>query len=227
MRKEKVNERMGLLKEAIYAQEKLQSEISERYETDEQFLLLHDTEKEIEEFLKNFLELNPEIKKEYELASQEKTYLINRPIIEWFTNDNYGFSDEWAQCEDCSCIFRLPSADISYYKDGIIYEGEFDDVVCCKKCLDTFNKEDYINSKKNSSNEWIIMYSVDDMKELGWKKINNKEYEYGSYGVLNDPKIILEKAQKEYPDKDFVFVRINESPFHQESVLMMKEKEED
>ena len=34
--KEKVNERMGLLKEAIYAQEKLSSKISERYGTDEQ-----------------------------------------------------------------------------------------------------------------------------------------------------------------------------------------------
>lgn len=225
--KEKVNERMGLLKLAIYEQEELQSEISERYDTDEQFLLLQDTKEEIESFLKEFLEKHSEIKKEYELACQEKTYLINRPIIEWFTNDNYGFSDEWAQCEDCSCIFRLPNTDYSYYKEGIIFEGEFDSVICCKKCLDAFNKEDYITSKINSPEEWVMMYSVEDMQEMGWEKTNNNIYEYGMYEVSHDPEVLLEKAKEEFKEKDFVFVREDENPFAQYFILMMKNKEEE
>ena len=56
--------------------------------------------------------------------------------------------------------------------------------------------------------------------------MNNKSnYEYGLYGTVQYPKIILEKVQKEYPNKDFIFVRIDESPYHQEFALMMKDKE--
>lgn len=223
---EKANERMRMLKLAIYEQDKLSSEISKRYETEEQFLLILDTLKEIKEFILDFLEKHPTLKEDYE--GFKKFY--NNPkkdfmLLEWFTHDNYGYHDEYVRCEDCGCIFKLPSSDYSYYKEGIIFEGEFDTVVCCKKCLDAFNKEDYINSKMNSPEEWVMMYSVEELVEMGWEKTNENIYEYGLYGVSHDPEMLLEKAKKEFKEKDYLFVRQDGNPYAQYFVLLMKDKE--
>ena len=198
-----LKEKMEMLREKLNENDMI-SEIISRYGYDEPFLLIEIADEE--ETIKNFCK---------EIA--------NIDDIEEFTEDNYGYSDEYLICEDCGVAFQNPSLDCNYYKDGIIFENEFETVCCCESCLKEFHDEEYINSCINNPKTWITMYSKKEMANLGWTPVNENEYEYGMYGVCDNPRKILEKYQKK--DKNYLFVRTNENPFAQRFILMTKDKE--
>lgn len=213
--KTNVNERMEELKKVLYDME-LNSEISKRYNSDELFLLILDEDEDIKKAMQKALYNNPLF-----LIDYDRSY----NLIDWFTQDNYGFTDEYYICEDCHAIFMQPSMDYSYYKEGILFEGEFDTVCCCANCLKEYHSEEYIETCKNNPKKWITMYSKDDMISMGWNPIGNKEYENGWYGINDNPEKILEHYQTS--NKDYIFVRTDENPFMQNFILMTKDKEEE
>ena len=199
-----LNERMELLREKLM-NDNLSSEIISRYGYDEPFLLIEIANEEDE--IKNFCK---------EIADMDD--------LDEFTENNYGYSDEYLICEDCGVAFRDPKWDYNYHKEGVVFEDEFNTVCCCEDCLKEYHGEEYISSCINNPKTWIVMYTKEEMIHLGWTPVNENEYEYGMYGINDDPFKILKRHQKE--DKDHVFVRTDENPFMQRFILMTKDKEE-
>ena len=217
--KTNVNERMEELKKVLYDME-LNSEISKRYNSDELFLLILDEDEDIKKAMQKIINNNPLLLIEYNQSYD---------LIDWFTDGNYGYTDEYYICEDCHAIFMQPSVDYSYYKEGIVFEGEFDTVCCCTNCLKEYHSEEYIESCKNNPKKLIIMYSKDDIISMGWNIVNDKEYENGMYGINDNPEKILEHYQTSTPNKnkDYIFVRTDENPYMLNYILMAKDKEEE
>lgn len=200
-----LNERMEMLREKLNENDMI-SEVVSRYGYDEPFLLI-------------------EIAAEEDKIRKFCKEIANIEDLNEFTEDNYGYSDEYLICEDCGIAFQNPKWDYNYYKEGIIFEGEFEAVCCCENCLKEFHIEEYINSCINDPKTWITMYSKEELSNLGWTPVNENEYEYGMYGVCDNPLKILEKYQEK--DKNYLFVRTNENPFAQQFILMVKDKEEE
>lgn len=200
-----LNERMEMLREKLNENDMI-SEVVSRYGYDEPFLLIEIAAEE--DKIRNFCK---------EIANIED--------LNEFTEDNYGYSDEYLICEDCGVAFLDPKWDYNYHKEGAVFEDEFNTVCCCEGCLKEYHSEEYINSCINNPKKWISMYSQKEMSNLGWTPVNENEYEYGMYGVCDNPLKILEKYQEK--DKNYLFVRTNENPFAQQFILMVKDKEEE
>ena len=134
--------------------------------------------------------------------------------IEYLTEDNYGYDDQYMSCECGNVICYNPS---SGYKDNYWMSGCG---VMCEDCIRE-NAEDYIqeyltiNYEKGVPTSNLPINNVFDKGELedfGFELVMDN-LEIGWYGTYNDPREILEKLTKENKDTDYICHCTASNPF--------------
>ena len=115
---------------------------------------------------------------------------------------DYGFSDEWARCDECGKAVRTAPDSYSWKADFFL-----DDQVGGVICGDDVRKDsvNYINWLLESpANRANTILSDSDLESEGFEKVS-EEYESGWYDRHDDPKEILTAAEEEYPNGEFIF----------------------
>ena len=221
-----IQEKMDILAQCIQELD-LYSYIGKRHNKNYRFFVNQDSDEDMQKLHDFIIEQYPDLQNQYEEECRQK----NRQIFffEFMTNDHYGYWDEYIQCDSCYDVCHLASVDYNYYKEETIIEDEEEGIIhVCNHCLKDYYSDVYIKNKINKTNDWITMFDVDHMKKHGWKEpFPKKEFEAGMYGIWQEPEIIVLKVQETYSldEYDFIFVRTDESPYHQEYTIMIKKKE--
>lgn len=141
------------------------------------------------------------------------------PSIDTVFNDNWGFSDEYAVCDDCGTVIRTSPDSYSWKPDFWVSDGE----IRCGDCVRD-NPADYIASLLDNPESANTILSDDELKENGFAKVNPDSYENGWYDKQDEPKDILATAQDKEPDSEFLFSVSGEGQFYTKFDLWKRSK---
>lgn len=147
---------------------------------------------------------------------EEKDPEMNEAIEAEF---NIEWEDEWTTCGDCGKLVRTSGDSYSwkpYY--AILNDCE----VFCGDCIKK-NPSEYLESLINNPSKADI-FDLDLEKE-GFTKLDAR-FENGFYGSNDNPKIILENLQKEFPGNDFIFGNLEPEQFRTNFSIYKREKAE-
>lgn len=157
-------------------------------------------------------ELNEWLNDNYgEILEEETRYSYNGDRyftnwIDYLTQKMWGFSDEYAICDDCGKAFKTSP---DGYSPSPYWIG--DGFIICEDCVKNNYKEDYLESLLNNPKKANTILSEKELLELGYEKVS--EFENGWYGTCDDPEEILETAMRENPENDYLFSIKENQPF--------------
>lgn len=114
---------------------------------------------------------------------------------------NWGFSDEYAVCDDCGTVIRT-SPDSYSWKPDFWLEAE--EGYHCGDCVRE-DPDDYIEHLVDNPDEANTILSDDELRSRGFAKVNEDAYENGWYDRQDEPKDILAKAMGKEPNAEFLF----------------------
>lgn len=117
-------------------------------------------------------------------------------LIDW------GFSDEFMTCGDCNCA-------INYYNDKYFIDSE-NGTIQCLDCLDNNEYLDYIINNPNRANKGIL--NTNFIIENGFV-LYKSDYEYGLYGVNDNPEAIFNEINDKFESVDILFNISDSNPF--------------
>ena len=140
------------------------------------------------------------------------TYIEKNHTIEW--------SDEWMSCQECGGAVRS-QADCWEWTSSYYIFNECE--VVCHECIegDKDLQTSYLSELIDQPNRCNLLI---DLKDFGFEEIECG-YESGWHpGQNDDPKHILKAAQKQMPDKEFVFGDMTTSQFSVEFCLYARTK---
>lgn len=155
--------------------------------------------------------------KEQEDILEEKS---NMPLDElvklaYGINADWGYSDEYTLCANCSKIIKTRptsyswKADYSLVKDCEIWCNE-----CCKNDIETV-LETYINV----SDKAVTQFEIEELEDVGFFKIG-ENYENGWYGKIDNPNKIYDEVSKIYDEVIFFVTRVGQ--FHTDFIVMAR-----
>lgn len=156
-------------------------------------------------------------------------YTICRATID---NFEYIVADVWDEKIDKFC---MKNSDLWY---GIVLEGEevsycgecgqyhwnknlyvVNEERVCEECVRESYMDDYIADRVNNPSNANTLLSDKELRDLGWQKASTIYY-HGYYEGHNaDPKTILKKYLKDFPNDKFMFSIVDQNPFETSFVL--------
>ena len=123
---------------------------------------------------------------------------------------NIVFSDEYATCNNCSCLIELSTYGIIDYFLG-------DGFICCKDCTPI---DDYIEQIENNPSTANTLLSHDDLINQGYVLLDN-EYRNGLYiGDNDNPTDLYNSLKDDY--ESIIFNIINVDMFTTEFDIYVK-----
>lgn len=165
--------------------------------------------------IKDFNEIFKKIYPEYNIELKEED---SASIIDELTHYNWGFSDEYTQCENCNKV-------IYYNEWGTVNYAITGDEMICLDCLhhDIGFQKSYCKNMENNPEKAISNLTDDELTGLGYEKLNGY-YEYGWYGKMDNPENILKELLEKEPNGRFIFVITNMAQFETRFEVWRKNK---
>ena len=115
--------------------------------------------------------------------------------------DNWGDNESWTDCSYCGKAIYLDD----YYRHdyAVINESGF----YCSECIKNVPsvRDDYLEDLTNNDSACNEFLSESELEDAGLIKLENEQYEYGYFGRRDNPKDILDRLLRKYPNGKFVF----------------------
>lgn len=155
---------------------------------------------------KDILKINPS-KNEY-----------SSECIDYCTDDNWGYSDEYTCCYECMTIIRI-SPD-SYYWTADYWSNEHG--IYCKNCT---NINEYLESLHNNPRKANTIFNYEEILKAGYSIVESG-FENGWYGSNDNPVSILNKLLQNNHDREYIFSISEQGQFHTKFDIYVKDIEE-
>lgn len=148
--------------------------------------------------------------------------LYNALEVKW----QLEWEDEWTTCSECGRAIRTNPD--SYHWQGSFWMG--DGEIICLDCIDwDYVLDDYTNHPKRALT-WPLLDGIggeDGLKEHGWIKYNEVEFENGFFPGQNaDPHAIYKKLRSEGHEK-VLFAMTDQGQFDIAFDVYVEDKKED
>jgi hypothetical protein len=131
---------------------------------------------------------------------------------------NLDWSDEYTSCEDCGKYFRTTGDCYQWTMYGWIHDSS----CLCGDCVKE-NPDDYIKHLKNNNSMCCMDFL--NLESMGWENLNGTFANGFFEHMHDDPKSIMQEYQKQYPNMDIVFGKLEASQFYIQWQVYGKEKE--
>lgn len=133
--------------------------------------------------------------------------------IDFLTDDNWGFSDEWEFCSECKDAIHR-HYEPHWFRDST-------EKKICSECIKESYAEEYVNEHLCINWEWGVpkqnmplnqIISTETLVRLGFYKAK-EELEIGMYGTYDDPVKILTELTEQNHESDFLVHCTSNNPF--------------
>lgn len=130
---------------------------------------------------------------------------------------NWGYKDEYTSCCGCGVVIGIYPSNARY--EYWVNDGE----ILCSDCVRENVLEDYIEHLTNNCHSANNLLTDRELRDFGFKPTGDR-YQTGLHeGMNDDPEGVYEKLKDRY---DVLFNIKENSPFHTEWEVYIKEKEE-
>ena len=185
------------------------------YEDDKTILVFDDSNSadEFGKLLKSKLENIPDVKKEVEDTIYDVSDRWEWWIEQAVGGDTYWtFNDEGFECSEC---YKWHSYD---YYGGTSYQNYKvgDGWIQCEDCIKK-NPDEYVSDIIDKADNANTILDNDELREIGFERVNDYPYANGWYGQQDSPAKILAKAKANDANAEYLFsIRKNYNPFEVE-----------
>lgn len=157
-----------------------------------------------------------ETNKQEEMLEEKSNMSIGELVkLAYGENADWGYSDEYSSCTECSKIIRTEPDNYGWTPDfSIVNECELWCNECCRENIETV-LEGYINDP----NKAITQFDIGELEDIGFLKIG-ENYENGWYGKVDNPVKIYNEVSKIYDEVIFFVTRVGQ--FHTDFIVMAR-----
>lgn len=175
---------------------------------DRKFLIVPNT-KWLKTFNQWVREKHPELVEQL----QEEAYNQEDSWVDYFTNREWGYEDEYCLCSTCGDVIRT-TPDSAFWKQD--YYKDFEAcMIVCGDCVRTnqIERESYVNWLLDNPERANTILSQENLETMGFSKHFQQDECSGIGWIADNPVKVLRKLQETEEGKEYVFSIVSSTPF--------------
>ena len=194
------------IREAISSNQKLAA--AQIAASGKEFLIIPNTE-----WLKTFNQWVREKHPEIVGQLHEEAYNYENSWVDYLTNREWGFEDEYCLCSVCGSVIRIV-ADSAFWKADYYIDFEACAVVC-GDCVRTKpeQKESYVDWLLNSPERANTILSQKDLETMGFNQHFKQDKCSGVEETAGNTVKVFKELQETDGEKKYIFSIVSSTPF--------------